>query len=520
MKKVAVVGAGLSGLVTIKELLEAGCDVVCYERRREEGGVFSSQASYDSVLLTVSNKFMAYSDFVPSEEELKFWDRAQYRAYLRQYALSFGLIEHIKFGCQIEQVMFDELKPTLSYVGADGERSSASFDHVVICSGQFQQPKVPAIPGLEGFSGAVVHSSQYTCCDDFPELSGKSILFVGMGESAADVVTELYQRAHCGVLSVRRPHVFAPRKMGNDMPIDVHQSRFWHALPAAIKAQWVRNQWRDQLNSGQVDPATKLMAEHILCAADEPGSVVTKAERVFEAIGQGLQLDIGGIDSIDGSSVRFNSGRVGEFDAIVFCTGYEIDLPFLAPEYRFRDSRDLYLTAFHPKLQDKLVFSGFCRPQQGGVPLMAEMLARYIAQVFIGRKCLPSDIQKVIASDRKGVLREFYETPEVPGLVNGLRFNERLAKELGCKPPVPSRLFRPRAYYAYWNFHILPQQYRQVGPEARCSASRDWLTAQDGAARRVGDIGLLECYRFIAKLLKMRIKALLATKPEYKWRPF
>ena len=39
--KICVIGAGLSGLVTIKELKEAGQDVVCYEQTAQTGGVFS-----------------------------------------------------------------------------------------------------------------------------------------------------------------------------------------------------------------------------------------------------------------------------------------------------------------------------------------------------------------------------------------------------------------------------------------------------------------------------------------------
>lgn len=49
---IAVIGAGLSGLVATKELAEAGLDVTCFEKSQEIGGVFSSgEASkcHDSV---------------------------------------------------------------------------------------------------------------------------------------------------------------------------------------------------------------------------------------------------------------------------------------------------------------------------------------------------------------------------------------------------------------------------------------------------------------------------------------
>ncbi len=78
MTKVCVIGAGPSGLVMIKELLDKGMDVKCFESFDSVGGAFRSiekgGRSYDSVKLTVSNYFMAYSDFMPEEgEDRRYW---------------------------------------------------------------------------------------------------------------------------------------------------------------------------------------------------------------------------------------------------------------------------------------------------------------------------------------------------------------------------------------------------------------------------------------------------------------
>jgi dimethylaniline monooxygenase (N-oxide forming) len=39
-KKVAVIGAGCSGIVAIKECIAAGLDVVCYEQNSDIGGLW------------------------------------------------------------------------------------------------------------------------------------------------------------------------------------------------------------------------------------------------------------------------------------------------------------------------------------------------------------------------------------------------------------------------------------------------------------------------------------------------
>jgi cation diffusion facilitator CzcD-associated flavoprotein CzcO len=59
-KRACVIGAGASGLVAAKELLEAGCDVVILERGGTTGGMWSPQndccKTYDSLLSNTSGE--------------------------------------------------------------------------------------------------------------------------------------------------------------------------------------------------------------------------------------------------------------------------------------------------------------------------------------------------------------------------------------------------------------------------------------------------------------------------------
>lgn len=88
--KICVIGAGLSGLVTIKELKEEGHEVVCYEQGSATGGVFrpndGKNPAYDEMSLTVSNYFMAFSSLPPEESERRFWTRGEYHTYLQRIA--------------------------------------------------------------------------------------------------------------------------------------------------------------------------------------------------------------------------------------------------------------------------------------------------------------------------------------------------------------------------------------------------------------------------------------------------
>ena len=472
-QKVAIIGAGLAGLAAIKEFEEAGHEVICFEKNADIGGVFSDLGTYDSVELTVSNYFMAYSDFMPYDDIVRFWSRKEYKDYLDRYAEHFNLRANINFECEVVAIKRYESHIEVSYKDKALVDRKVFVDAVSICSGQFQKPNMPNIEGLASFPGPVIHSSEYKNADACSELKGKNVLCLGMGESAADVVTEIAEIAGSTVLSLRRYHVFAPKNIAEGVPIDVMQSRSWHSLPAKAKADSVRNAWKRVAESPS-DTANRMLAEHIVAASDEPGSVVTKTERIFEAAAKGMDINIGGISHIEGNCVHFNDGSKKNFDGIVLCTGFKFHLPFVNDVYRPKNIRDCYLQIFHPSLREKIFFIGFSRPQQGGVPLIAELQSRYVALVLSGERKLPADLETPAQRDRRFWEQEFYETPHIFGLINAFRYNEVIAELIGCRPPMPNLLFSPNKFFVYWFHHIWPCQFRLRGPGARKEARKRW----------------------------------------------
>jgi cation diffusion facilitator CzcD-associated flavoprotein CzcO len=107
-KSVCVIGGGVSGLVAMKELLAEGHAVECFEKAASCGGAFSGKGSesnriYESLYLTISNFYMAFSDF-PPKDGWKFWTGAEYLQYLLDYAKHFDLLRHIKFSTEVVKV--------------------------------------------------------------------------------------------------------------------------------------------------------------------------------------------------------------------------------------------------------------------------------------------------------------------------------------------------------------------------------------------------------------------------------
>lgn len=75
--RVCIIGAGVSGLPSIKSCLEEGLEPVCYERTTEIGGLWNYRPDKESnvggmvmktTVVNTSKEMMAYSDFPPPIE--------------------------------------------------------------------------------------------------------------------------------------------------------------------------------------------------------------------------------------------------------------------------------------------------------------------------------------------------------------------------------------------------------------------------------------------------------------------
>lgn len=478
IKNVCVIGAGLSGIVTIKELQEKKHKVICFEKNSDLGGVFSETGTYDSVLLTVSNYFMAYSDFMPTEERLKFWTRKEYKEYLLRYVDHFNLKPVIHFGNNVISVKKRKDEWEVIVKEIDKEKKYY-FDSVAICSGQFQKKNMPSIEGMDCFHGDIYHSTDYKNASQF---KGKKVLCIGMGESSADITTEISEVAETTFLSLRRYPMIAPRYIaGNDprkydpqsFTIDVFTSRYLNHLPNDIHQGFHVSMFRKYLNS--YDPAIRHRGIWNFHAGCEKKQVITKNERVFNAIVDGkVKVNIGGIKKITETGVVFNDNSEQKIDTIVCCTGFQFSLPYI--DIPVDSSRELYKHMFHPDFNSSLALIGFVRPQQGGVPVLAELQARYFALICSGEKKLPdrTNLEIQIKLEKQRWEEEYSITPHVTSLVNYVYFAEDLARCIGCEfkvnPKKEKNLFMKCWYGPLWGI-----QYRLRGPGSKPEEARQIL---------------------------------------------
>ncbi len=108
MTRIAVIGAGPSGLVVLKTLREAGLtDVACFEAQAELGGnwVFRDTTGHASVYETThiisSKRLSQYSDFPMPAAYPDFPSHSQMLAYFQAYAAHFDLAPQIRFRTRV-----------------------------------------------------------------------------------------------------------------------------------------------------------------------------------------------------------------------------------------------------------------------------------------------------------------------------------------------------------------------------------------------------------------------------------
>lgn len=368
-----VIGAGASGLVATKTLLEYGIAAECIEREDQAGGNWyygkPCSSVYRSAHLISSKKLTEYPDFPMPEDWPEYPSQAQALEYLRAYAAHFHLDKAIRFNTSIERVEpVDDLASAWHVRFASGH--SKIYSSVIIATGHHWDPIWPSYPGE--FTGTVLHSSQYKT----PEvLAGRRVLVVGSGNSGCDIAVEAAQFASATFHSMRRGYHFVP-KFIKGKPAD-RCGEFllrWHVplwLRRRIAARLVRTALGQPQDYGLPAPDHQFLETHPIVNS-----------QLLYFVGHGRIKTKPEVVKLEGNQVRFADGSTQQIDVIVYATGYRITIPFIdAVHLNWHHGKpDLYLNVFHPRY-DNLFLAGLIQPDSGIwglVHYQAQLIAKFL----------------------------------------------------------------------------------------------------------------------------------------------
>ena len=352
--RVAVVGAGFSGLSVAARLRERGEeDFVVLERGECVGGVWRDNV-YPGVACDVPSHLYSLS-FAPNPG----WDRSfsageQIQRYLETVVEERGLGPWISPNEALLDAAWDADTDAWRIITT---RRRLTAGVLVACTGPLTEPTYPDVPDLDVFRGKTFHSARW---DGEHDLEGERVAVVGTGASAVQIVPAIQPRVGRLFVFQRTPGWVVPKP---DRDIPEREKRVLRAFPALTKLYRLGQYLiRDLVNYRMIRrnrlvrrlleaKSRSLLQEQI----SDPGlrarltpdyeigcKRVLITNDFYPALDKpNVELVAGGAREIRAGSVVAADGAEREVDTIVFATGFETTGSPILARIRGRDGRSL-----------------------------------------------------------------------------------------------------------------------------------------------------------------------------------
>jgi len=348
-RKVAIVGAGSAGLATAALLRRAGAEALVLEAGPEPGAAWRER--YDRLRLHTPRLLSGLPGLRIPRRYGRWVSRDDLLAYFHEYAAPLD----VRTDARVERIERDGDAWRL-----DTGQGPLSAQAVIVATGYNGAPFVPDWPGREGFTGELIHSSEYRNPAPF---RGRDVLVVGAGNSGAEIATDVAEGgAARSRLSVRTPPQIVRRATAG--------------IPAQLIGMAIRH-----LPPDWVDPVSKTLRK--LSIPDLAAQGLPRPEQgvrsAFVATGTTPILDVGIVAAVrrglveivaavagfDGAEVLLVDGSRIDPDAVIAATGFRAGLEGLVGHLGVLDPRGLPTHTDGEPALPGLWFVGFV-PTLGG----------------------------------------------------------------------------------------------------------------------------------------------------------
>ncbi|MUM19259.1 NAD(P)/FAD-dependent oxidoreductase [Mycobacterium sp. CBMA271] len=283
-----VVGAGQAGLAAATALIDRGLRPVILDAGSEPGGAWKHY--YDSLTLfsparysgMVGRSFPGDPDRYPRRDEVI--------EYLRDYAVRLDV--EFRLRCQVARVGEDVGGYALTTECGD----TLITPILISATGTHGNPYIPAIPGLEKFTGHQLHAGQYR---EAAQFGGQRVVVVGAGNSAVQIAVELADAATVTLATRGGVRLVPQRPFGFDM-------HFWYTrtgFDTAPVGSWLPRR-----------PTAPVFDGGRYRAALEAGR--PDCRKMFT--------------DMDGAAVAWSDESTESVDTVVWATGYRPAVDYLA----------------------------------------------------------------------------------------------------------------------------------------------------------------------------------------------
>ncbi len=382
--RIAVIGAGISGIAAANILQKNGVVPVVFEKHEKIGGVWAT--AYPDVHL--QNIYTQYrlSDFDWSFKPDLHPSGEQIMRYLTE------AVQHLQLDIRLQHEVLEMKEEAngwlLRYRNKDGIHEER-FAYVLLAAGQYTDGKnLPQFADQEQFNGRIITERDITSLDVF---DGKRVVVVGYGKSALDMATLAAERRAKVHHVFRTPSWLIPEwilgahftyalftRFGNVMMTSWAQptamerflhnklsfviSSFWNLIQSIVLFQLKRTgNGKDQAAQERL---RTLIPEHKILL-DFRSSGALGPENYYPLVADGKILPYHSeIECFSRDAVQLKNGAVIPCDVVVLSTGYLTPtFPFLPDQYRVfleaeKDGPQLYRHMLHPRIP-RLAFAGF-----------------------------------------------------------------------------------------------------------------------------------------------------------------
>lgn len=336
---VVVIGAGISGIGAAYRIKERnpGYRYVILERRENVGGTWDL-FRYPGIR-SDSSIFSLSFPYEPWNRDEGIADGAHIREYLADTARKHGIYDNIRFGSHVRSADWDSATDTWTVRCDDGASYTARFVFFATGYYNYDQGYTPDFPGLEQFTGDVIHPQHWPEELDY---TGKTMVVIGSGATAVTLVPAAAERAGKVVMLQRTPSYISsypkidvvskglrkvlPRRASHATArffFSLQEAMGWflaRKTPTFMKWMFRRMQARRLPDGYDIDthftPPYQPWDQRICLAADGD---------IYDAIKAGrVEMVTDHIDHFDATGIALTSGRHLDADIVVTATGLQL----------------------------------------------------------------------------------------------------------------------------------------------------------------------------------------------------